>query len=270
MLRRTNQNPGSSLGNLSWRYSPEGNTDDDPNAAANKAIKDGEAEFNKEQQKKDQDAANERKYQAAETRAQAAEQQSVNLRAENEAAKEKLIELEAQAKQAGIQNVDLKVENYSDADVPLVKAILAGREERTLIQERLDKADERENVRKKADEESAARGQRTQVFNELLTELDGDYGAQNRNAAIKEWDEKVAAGEIPKNNPARATRIMEKCYKNAKAAADKAAKESGTVTLDSGHGGGSPGPGLNKVKLKSGSLEEVAAQLVGSNRTPDD
>jgi len=268
MLRRTDwiHTNSCSLGAPPWamRYLPEGD-DDDPEAKKAAEEKAKQEAFDKERQAKEQNAANERKYQEAQARATEAEGTLATVQQQLEDNQVRLDELEQQAAEQGITGPDLKIEDYSGDDVPLVKAVLAQRKSNEAINARLDKAEKAQKERDQKAQEQEAAGQRSKVFNDILTELDEDYGAQNRNAAIKLWDAKVAAGEVPKGNPARATRIMEKCYKEAKTAADKAEKENPTVNLDSGRGGGGPGSGLRKVPLKSGSLEEVSAQLAGSS-----
>jgi len=246
------------------RYLPEddGDTNAEKEAAAAKAKQDA---FDKEQQQKDQNAANERKYQAAEARAAEAEGNLANVQQQLEDNQTRLDELEEQAAKQGITGPDLKIEDYSGDDVPLVNAILAQRKTNEAINARMDKAEKAQQERDKKVQQQEEVAGRTKVFNDILVELDEDYGAQNRNAALKLWDAKVAEGSVPKGNPARATRIMEKCYKDAKAAADKAAKENPNLNLDSGHGGSGPGDGLRKVPLKKGSLEEVSDQLAGAS-----
>lgn len=55
------------------------------------------------------------------------------------------------------------------------------------------------------------------AYEELMADLDSEYGAQYRDEAIKLFSQLAAAGRIPKGKPAIATRIMERCYKEAKA-----------------------------------------------------
>ena len=98
----------------------------------------------------------------------------------------------------------------------------------------------------------------------MLSDLDEEYGSEFRNAAVKAFDKLVVEGNIP-NNAAKATRAMERCYKDAKKAADKDAKENPhNVPLDPGKGGGPASLG-KRVKLKPGSLAEVTAQLDSMN-----
>jgi len=64
---------------------------------------------------------------------------------------------------------------------------------------------------------------------------------------------------------ALATRLMEKCYKEVKAAKAKS-KTKPSLPLDAGSGGGAA-PALSGVSLKKGSLDEVAAQVAAAAKT---
>lgn len=59
--------------------------------------------------------------------------------------------------------------------------------------------------------------QRDAVYEELLFDLDSEYGAEYRDEAVRLFNQLAAEGKVPKGNPAKATRIMERCYKEAKA-----------------------------------------------------
>jgi hypothetical protein len=269
MLRLKDQRKviGNSFGNpMSWRFFPD--ADGNPIEG-----EEGFETFDKERQAKDQKAANEQKYhdaqakaEAAQVRATQAEQQRDQIAQENEANKQKLADLETKALEQGIENVELDESNYTGDDVALVRAIKAQKKANDVISKRLDNLDKAKAKMEAEAQTEAAQRQRTEVFNELLTELDGDYGAQHRNAALAEWDQLVKDGKTPKGNPAKATRMLEKCYKNAKTAADKKAKDGG-IDLDSGSGGGGPNVNLRRTKLTPGSLEQVSAQVLAAQKT---
>jgi hypothetical protein len=66
-------------------------------------------------------------------------------------------------------------------------------------------------------------------------------------------------GDVPKGKPAQATRALEKCYKEVKAAKSSKKDTKESLSLDTGSGGGGA-PSLKGVEIKEGSLDEVAAQ----------
>jgi hypothetical protein len=55
------------------------------------------------------------------------------------------------------------------------------------------------------------------IYEEVLADLDSEYGADCRNAAVEMFNALASKGKVPDGNPAMATRIMERCYKEAKA-----------------------------------------------------
>jgi len=247
-----------SFGNtMSVRFLP----DDDDDAAA-QAIKEAEEaelkkqeEFDKTRQRADQEAANAQK---ARQQAEQATQQLAEIQAKSEAMQKELDELRSKA---GGQGIDLNEEDFDDvAEVKLVKAIkvLEAKLEATNKAKddrfaKLEKIKDDLLAERKAEQEKRSRDA---VYEQLLSDLDSEYGSQFRNIAVKQFDKLVAEGKAG-NNPAQCTRTLEKCYKEAKKAADKEGTQ--TLSLDPGAGGGSPK--LGRAKLKPGSLAEVSAQL---------
>jgi hypothetical protein len=242
------------------RFTPEGNEDnltDEEKEAAKKA------EFDKERQKVDQAESVARKAKAD----LAATQTSLDAERQNAAElKQRLADAEAKASAAGIAKVpDLKESDFEGSDVEIVKTVNALKEQ--VAQKDKDIAalnkiadDFREDARKEQ-----ARRNSDAAFEELLSDLDTEYGADVRNDALERWEALREEGKIPKGKPAMATRLMTKCYREAKVAAEKAKKEKDeadtNVRLDSGSGGGQPG-NLSGAKLKPGqSLDEAVKQL---------
>lgn len=241
--------------------------------ALDDAIKTGEtaenkdnAEFEKTRQRADQEAANARKARDELSQSQGALDASL---AEATSLKEQLAAAEARATEAGIATTELDESNYEGTDRALVRAI----QDLNKKIEAKDKASTTEIAalkRKAADYEAQDRQTKSQqavnrVYDDLLTDLDEEFGAENRNVAVAKFNQLQSEGEIPKSNPVKATRIMGRCYKEAKAARDKAKKEkdsssSKNLALDSGSGGGSP-PNLLGAEIKEGSLDDVAAQV---------
>ena len=106
------------------------------------------------------------------------------------------------------------------------------------------------------------------AYEELLSDLDEEHGADNRNEAVAKFNELVAAGKVPKQNNIKATRIMERCYKEVKAAKEKEtkAKDKSELSLDSGSGGGTP-PSLSGVEIKDGqSLDDAVKQIAAASK----
>lgn len=215
-------------------------------------------DFNKERQRADQEAANAHRAREA---GKQAEQQVTELQSEHEKMRSELDELRGKVAD---QSVDLREEDYEDGDVKLVKAI-KGLENKLEANNKLV-ADKLADLDKtKADilterKATAAQTARDKIYNELLTDLDEEHGPQHRNAALKAFDVLITEGKVQPSNPTMATRALDKCYKQAKAAAkEDPNKNKDDMPLDRGGGGGSPN--LSGVKLKAGSLAEVSAQL---------
>jgi chromosome segregation ATPase len=262
------------------RFYPEGSEgdpdDDDKNKdTLDSAIKEGEkadkevsSDFDKEKQQADQAAANAAKatkvYARERDRADQAESELATARSEAESLKEQLAAAEAKADEAGIADVELDESNYEGTDLALVKSIKALNEKLDTKDKRIAQLEKKATSYEEQDRKDKALQVRKSRYEELLTDLDGEYGPDCRNEAVKKFNELTAKGEVPKGNTAKATRIMERCYKEVKAAADSkskdSAKDKSSLTLDSGSGGGST-PNLTSVEIKEGSLDEVDAQV---------
>jgi chromosome segregation ATPase len=239
------------------RFSPEGNeaVDDAIKDAENADLKDNK-EFDKVRQQAQQFEANATKSREA---AEAATAQLTTANSQVESLKAQLDEANAKAS-AGNVNVELDEKDYSDTDLALVRSIKA-------IQKQVETKDvELKALAKKATDfetnraTTDAKVAQEERYQELLSDMDVDYGPEYRNAAVTAFDAKVAAGEVT-GGPAKATRILEKCYKDAVSAAKAkdAKNEKEGVRLDSGSGGGG-GESLSGVELTAGSLEDVTAQ----------
>lgn len=246
----------------------EGNDDDDKNLdgaieGAEKAAKSPEeqaaidkaraAEQQLEQEQGNTRRANET-AKAAQVEAETAKSEAEDLRTKLEAA-------EAKAVEAGIVDITLDEKDYSDTDVALVRSINALNEKLKVKDARIDglekKADGYE-AQGKADQIKAASAA---AYEELLSSLDEEYGTDCRNAAVKEFNELAAQGKVHSGKAAMTTRVLESCYKRAKAAIDKdPKKEKGSeLNLNIGGGGGNA-PNLGSSTIKEGSLDDVAKQ----------
>ena len=62
------------------------------------------------------------------------------------------------------------------------------------------------------------------TYEELMADLDSEYGAECRDEAERKFNALAAEGKVPKGKPAMATRIMERCYKEAKATQQQPSK----------------------------------------------
>ena len=239
------------------RFFPEGNeaVDDALKDAENADLKDN-AEFDKVRQQADQEKANAAR--ARET-AEAATSQLNEANSQVDDLKAQLAEANAKAETAGI-DIELDEEDYSDGDVAIVKSIKA-------LNKKIDakdveitslKKDAKDSKAKDAVKEASA--QQEAQYQGLLDDMDEDYGPEYRNAAVTAFEALRAAGKVT-GGPAKATRMLEKCYRDAvkaKATKEKDAAKNG-VRLDTGSGGGD-GIGYSGVELKAGSLEDVTAQ----------
>ena len=245
----------------SWRFkTPDGVDDDgdadDAKAKADAAEAERQAELQKIKQRADQEAANARK---AREQAEQYRSQHEQTQSELERLQEEVRDLRQKASNDGVELPTFNEEDYTDSDVPIIKAIKAldknieaktakiATLEEELAKERTEKA------------KQTAEQQKNAAYNEILSDLDAEYGVENRNDAIKEFNELLAEGKVPTTNPAKAVRVLEKCYKNAKKQRQKDI-DDGKLPVDDGAGGGTPKiSGANK--LKPGSLNQVLQQL---------
>jgi len=257
---------------LAAKYSPlvrfypegsEGSQADDE--AAKKAKADQQRKIDLERQNEQQ--LEQERSNARRAREELSETQSQleSTHSENEALKAKLAAAEAKAAEAGIHDIDLDESEYQGTDLALVKAIKN-------LNAKIDAKDKKiEGLEKKASDyekqsrEEQAKLARNSAFEELLSDLDNEYGADCRNDAVQKFNEKCDKGEVPKGNPAKATRIMESCYKEVKAARSKEKKDK-SLPLDSGSGGGNA-PNLSPFEIKAGqSLDEAVAQIAAASK----
>ena len=258
------------------RFTPDGNEGNDDEVVVEDAlgtvIKDGEddelkdnAEFDKVKQQADQFKAN-----AARSKV-AADQANTSLDAaktENESLKQQLEVAKNKAEEAGIENIELNEDDYEhDTDKKMVQAINSLNKQIKAKDTRISGLE----TAKKGWEDDQRKGQAARqtnaAYEELLSDLDGDYGPECRNAAVKAFNELAATGEITKGSPAKATRAMEKCYKDAKAAIEKVkkGKKDTPLNLDPGSGGGDGTPNLSGIEIKDGqSLDDAVKQIASS------
>jgi len=256
---------------MNVRFFPDGTEGEgDDHGVLGDAIKDGEkaelednAEFEKTRQRADQEAANARKAKEQATEAEASREAA---REENEQLKQQLADLEAKAADQGVEIPELDEGEYEGGDVKIVRAIKALKSTIEAKDKRLAALEKKASGFEENSRKSAAERARNAQYSEVLTELDSEYGADNRNAAVKAFNALVADGKVPKGNPAKAALAMRRCYKDARAAKDtaKAKKDKSSLKLDSGSGGGSA-PNLSGVEIKSGqSLDEAVAQVAAA------
>lgn len=173
----------------------------------------------------------------------------------------KLEAAETKAAEAGIEDVKLNLDDYTDTDRPLVRSIIALQDQvktekvaRTALEKKAEGFEQNE-------QDNAVKAESATQYEELLSDLDKEYGPDCRNAALEKFNGLVADGKVTKNRPGKATRTLEQCYKDAKAVQkEKKGKESGP-NLDIGDGGGST-VNLGTSEIKSGiSLAEYQKQL---------
>ena len=240
----------------------EGDEDDATTLAikeAEEAERKKQEDFDKARQRADQEAANAQK---ARQQAAQASQQLAEMQTKGEAMQAEIDALKAKAVDQGI---DLKEEDFEDSDKTLVKAIKALEVKFEASKSEIADLKKTKNDLLAERQAEQTKRQRNKVYDDLLSDLDTEYGQQFRNAAVKQFDKIVAEGKVP-NNAAMSTRALEKCYKDAKKAAEKDLKENPQrgLSLDPGAGGGSPN--LNRAKLKPGSLADVSAQLRSASK----
>lgn len=245
---------------------PPGSAEDDVISEADKeAQAKHEKELEVERQKASQEAANAKK---ARERADNTQATLDALQSQQKADQAELAELRtARSKQEDVEDAEINTDDFEEAGEKAL-AVAVNKRFKALTAKTKAQAEQIKGLNKtksdllsqqKADKAAA---QRTQQYNEILDDFDKDYGHEHRNAAVNEFNQLVADGKVP-TSAAKATRVMEKCYKNAVKAAKEAKKKKGsdddTVVLDPGRGGGDT-TRLSKVKLTKGSLDDVAAQ----------
>ena len=178
--------------------------------------------------------------------------------AENEKLKELLEAANAKAIEAGIKSVELDEADYEGSDLKIIQSIKA-------LEAKIEAKDQRiaglevtvKTAEQKRQAEKAA-AETNSAYEELLSDLDKEYGADCRNAAVKAFEILAENGEVSSSRPGKATRALEKCYRDAKAAKAKPVKKD-TLDLDAGSGGGIS-PNLKGISVQEGSLEDVAKQ----------
>jgi DNA repair exonuclease SbcCD ATPase subunit len=248
----------------------EGGNEGDDDDAVNKAIKDAEdaelnnnPEFNKFQQQADQHKAN---AERAKERAEQAENAVEAAQAENENLKQQLEEAQAAARAAGIKDVELNPDDYTGEDRKLVEAVLANKEQLKA------KDEEIKSLKNKAEAYDATKAKEEQInaqnaaYEEVLSALDEEHGANCRNEAIAMYNELRDQGKTPKGNPAKAALVMADCYKKVKA---KLEKDGKTKIPKDNHSGGGGKPNFKGAEIKEGSLDEVAAQFQKAGATQE-
>lgn len=230
-------------------------------------------EAGKQKQLAEQEAGNARR---AEQRASDAEARTTELEQEVKTNKTKLVELETKAAEAGIDVVELNEDDYEHAaDKALVRNLKA-LNKKLDARETAAKADRTENKKardafKANQENTAALAARNQRYDELLSDLDVEHGAEHRNAAVKAFNQLMADGKIAKDRPGKATLAMVKCYKDAAKAAEaakkKTAEDGKPPLLDTGEGGGQR-PTLGGVELPDDlSLDEAVTRIAAASKT---
>ena len=252
------------------RFYPEGSEGSDGSEGDPPKVKEGDKpelkdkeEFEKTRQRADQEAANARK---AREELSATQEGLESTRTENETLKAKLAEAENKAAQAGIQDVELDESEYQGTDLALVKSIKILNRKIDAKDKKIDKLEKKATGYEEQDRKDKAKLAQNSAYEELLTSLDKDYGADCRNEAVQKFQKMIDNGEVPKGNPAKATRAMEKCYKEVKTA-KSGKKDKSSLPLDSGSGGGAA-PNLSGFKFKSGqSLDEAVDQYSAAAKT---
>ena len=230
--------------------------------SAEAAQLEGNPEYDRAKQQLDQEKANAVKArQVAEQAQQAVE----TANRQNADLKQQLADAKVKAASAGITDVTLKEEDYTGDDIALVKAINSIKDQLKAKDEQYKKLEADQKAQKEESLKLTAKQRRSAAYEAILSDLDKDYGAECRNTAVKEFNELNDAGKIDMENPALATRAMEKCYKRAKKTLDKAPGKK-KVPLDDGTGGDGS-PGYKQVDIKEGTLDEVHEQYEQASKS---
>lgn len=255
------------------RFTPEGTEGEEGETVLDSAIKETDKasktpeeqtaidEARKAEQKVEQEQGNTRRANEAARTAQAATE---TAQAQVEELQTKLEAAEAKAAEAGIENVELNLDDYTDTDRALVRGINALKEQMTAKDKRLDDLEKKAEGYESSRQATEAKAASNEAYNDLLSDLDTDYGADCRNTAIAEFNNLADEGKVFKGQPAKTTRVLEGCYKRAKTELAKKKKESGP-DLDTGGGGGNA-PNLSGVQIKEGSLAEVVAEYAALDK----
>jgi seryl-tRNA synthetase len=217
--------------------------------------------FDEVRQRADQEAANARKAREELHSTQSALE---SAKAETATLQRQLKEAEAKAVQAGIKDVELNDEDYDGPALKLVQAVRALNEKIAAKDSRISGLENKVTGYETQLQNEAAAKVRNDTYEELLTDLDTEYGADCRNEAVAQFNALAAEGKVPKGNPAKATRIMEQCYKAVKAEKSKPDKKK-PISLDSK--GGGTATTLSGKELKKGTLDDVVKQLASAGKT---
>ena len=259
------------------RFTPDGNEGKEGDDSLDKAIETADEasktpeeqkvidDARKSEQQIEQERANTRRANEATTQAQAT---VTAVQAERDTLAQKLADAEAKAVEAGIEDVKLDPEDYEGTDLKLVRAIEAVKKQIEAKDTRIAGLEKKAQTFEQQANVNAAKTESKSQYEELLVEMDTDYGPDCRNEAIKKFNDLVTAGKVNTNRPSLATRTLEKCYKEVKAAKDKAnpGRKTEKVDLDTGSGGGS-GVNLGSVEIKAGSLDDVVKQYAAAGKS---
>jgi hypothetical protein len=246
---------------MSVRFDGDGTEGDNPDAVQ-KAIEESEkaeqAKFDKVRQQADQEKANATR---SREQAQAAQAQADSAKTENVSLKEQLAEAESKLTRKDLSEKvkEIDVEGSSDPEMAqtvndLREALAASNDAIKDLEKAKNQFEDNET---KGKQSRAAENAKTAAYNKLLSNLDEDYGADNRNGALKRFQGMIAEGKVPKGDIAGATRAMEKCYRAEETSKTEKKK---TVRSDSGSGGGD-NVAFSGHKIKPGSLDDVCKQL---------
>lgn len=243
---------------------------------AKKEDDEAKRKFDAERQRADQAEANVRKMKQAQDQLRSTNEAiSMQVSQANqrlESLEQELAAAKAEAAKGGI--VTLNADDYEGGDKALVQSINSLQASLNAQQE-AHKA-EIELLKQKAigyeaeERKRQAQAAKDASYNRLLTRLDGKYSPQCRNAAVAAFQEKWANGDVPKDNAAEATLILDECYKGVQEDLDKKKKKKPGFTPDPGSGGGRPGGSFDSHNTKRGdrSLAEVIAESKGKAIQP--
>lgn len=229
------------------------------------AVKTDTVEFDKAKQRADQEAANARKArEAAEAergRAAAAEAEAARLR-------QQISDLQKQAsaeKTVTDALPDVDVENASIEDLTkyvkaATKVIAEQGKKLASVETRVDRSAEETAQERQA---KVMKDRANAALNEVCDDLDREFGAEHRNAAIELMEKRNAEEGLPGASYKAVLRLRD-CYKAVASEAKKSEpKKSARRPVDTGGGGVRPAFGGKQVR--KGTLAEVMGQLKGSS-----